>query len=89
MVEAVGADATLKLALSLAGRQGTVSTIGVSQTRQFPFPMALAFNKGLTFRTSLCSVVKHWGELVPLIRGDLGRPDVRIGNATRPVLRLE
>ena len=75
VVEAVGADATLKLALGLAGKQGTVSTIGVNQTKQFPFPMALAFNKGLTFRTSLCSVVKHWSELVPLVRSGRLKPE--------------
>ena len=75
VVEAVGADATLKLAIALAGKQATVSTIGVNQTRQFPFPMALAFNKGLTFRTSLCSVVKHWSELVPLVRGGRLKPE--------------
>ncbi len=75
VIEAVGADATLKLAIALAGRQGTVSTIGVNQTKQFPFPMALAFNKGLTFRTSLCSVVKHWSELVPLVRGGRLKPE--------------
>ena len=75
VVEAVGADATLKLALSLAGKQATVSTIGVNQTKQFPFPMALAFNKGLTFRTSLCSVVKHWPELVPMVRSGRLKPE--------------
>jgi 2-desacetyl-2-hydroxyethyl bacteriochlorophyllide A dehydrogenase len=75
VVEAVGADATLKLALDLAGRQATVSTIGVNQTKSFPFPMALAFNKGLTFRTSLCSVVKHWPELIALIRGGRLKPE--------------
>ncbi len=75
VVEAVGADATLKLALGLAGKQGTVSTIGVNQTKQFPFPMALAFNKGLTFRTSLCSVVKHWSALVPLVRSGRLKPE--------------
>jgi len=74
VVEAVGADATLKLALSLAGKQATVSTIGVNQTKQFPFPMALAFNRGLTFRTSLCSVVKHWPELVPMVRSGRLKP---------------
>ena len=75
VIEAVGADATLKLAIALAGKQATVSTIGVNQTKQFPFPMALAFNKGLTFRTSLCSVVKHWSELVPLVRGGRLKPE--------------
>jgi threonine dehydrogenase-like Zn-dependent dehydrogenase len=75
VVEAVGADASLKLALDLAGKQATVSTIGVNQTRLFPFPMALAFNKGLTFRTSLCSVVKHWPELIALVRGGRLHPE--------------
>ena len=75
VVEAVGADATLKLALALAGKQGTVSTIGVNQTKQFPFPMALAFNKGLTFRTSICSVVRHWAELVPMVRSGRLKPE--------------
>lgn len=75
VIEAVGADATLKLAIALAGKQATVSTIGVNQTKQFPFPMALAFNKGLTFRTSLCSVVKHWPELIGLIRGGRLHPE--------------
>lgn len=80
VIEAVGADATLKLALSLAGRQATVSTIGVSQTKQFPFPMALAFNKGLTFRTSLCSVMVHWPELVPLVRSGRLKPERMISH---------
>ncbi len=80
VIEAVGADATLKLALSLAGRQAVVSTIGVSQTKQFPFPMALAFNKGLTFRTSLCSVMVHWPELVPLVRSGRLRPEAMISH---------
>ena len=40
-----------------------------------PFPMALAFNKGLTFRTSLCSVVRHWSELVPLVRSGRLKPE--------------
>mgnify|MGYP000662118504 FL=1 len=75
VVEAVGADATLRLSLDLAGRQGTVSSIGVNQTRNFPFPMALAFNKGLTFRTSLGSVVRHWADLVPLVRSGRLKPE--------------
>lgn len=75
VVEAVGADATLSLALDMAGRQGVVSTIGVSQTRRFAFPMALAFNKGLTFRTSLCSVIRHWPELIALIRAGRLKPE--------------
>ncbi len=80
VIEAVGADATLKLALQLAGKQATVSTIGVNQTKQFPFPMALAFNKGLTFRTSLCSVMVHWPDLVPMVRSGRLKPEAMISH---------
>lgn len=75
VVEAVGADAAIQLAIKLAGRSGTVSCIGVNQTRNFAFDMAVAFIKGLTFRTGACSVPEHWGELVPLIRSGRLRPE--------------
>jgi threonine dehydrogenase-like Zn-dependent dehydrogenase len=42
VVECVGADASLNLSIQLAGTRGTVSSIGVSSTMNFPFPMALA-----------------------------------------------
>ncbi|MEI9993491.1 MAG: alcohol dehydrogenase family protein [Rhizomicrobium sp.] len=67
-VECVGADATINIAMNLVGRSGTVSVIGVNQTRKFDFPMALAFFKGLTFRIGTCSVPEHWPALIPLIR---------------------
>lgn len=75
VVEAVGSDITIRLALSLAGRQGTVSVIGVNQTRDFSFPMGLSFAKGLTFRIGTCSVLCHWPELVPLIRDGRLHPE--------------
>jgi 2-desacetyl-2-hydroxyethyl bacteriochlorophyllide A dehydrogenase len=67
-VEAVGADATINLALKAVGRAGTVSVIGVNQTRDFRIDMAVAFIKGLTFRIGTCSVPEHWTELIPLIQ---------------------
>lgn len=67
-VEAVGADATINLAIKSVGRGGVVSVIGVNQTRKFEFDMAVAFVKGLTFRIGTCSVPQHWPELVPLIQ---------------------
>jgi 2-desacetyl-2-hydroxyethyl bacteriochlorophyllide A dehydrogenase len=68
VVEAVGSDPTIQLGLTLAGRAGTVSAIGVNTNMDFRFPMGLAFMKSLTFRIALCSVQVHWPELVPLIR---------------------
>ena len=67
-VEAVGADATINLAIKVVGRAGTVSVIGVNQTRKFEFDMAVAFVKGLTFRIGTCSVPAHWPQLIPLIQ---------------------
>jgi alcohol dehydrogenase len=64
VIEAVGADATIELALSLAGRRGRVSVVGVSQNRAFPIDMALAQVKCLELTIGLCSV-QH--ELPPLL----------------------
>lgn len=75
VIEAVGADATIDLALRLAGLRGVVSCLGVSQTRRFPFPMARAFNYGLTFRSSTCSVPLHWPELIPLVQSGRLHPE--------------
>jgi 2-desacetyl-2-hydroxyethyl bacteriochlorophyllide A dehydrogenase len=74
-VEAVGADASINLAIQVVGRTGTVSVIGVNQTRKFEFDMAVAFFKGLTFRIGTCSVQKYWPELVPLLRQGRLRPE--------------
>jgi 2-desacetyl-2-hydroxyethyl bacteriochlorophyllide A dehydrogenase len=67
-VEAVGADATINLAIKVVGRGGTVSVIGVNQSRKFEFDMAVAFVKGLTFRIGTCSVPEHWPALIRLIQ---------------------
>ncbi|PZQ65600.1 MAG: alcohol dehydrogenase [Phenylobacterium zucineum] len=74
VIEAVGADATIELALRLAGRRGVVSCLGVNQTRRFAFPMARAFAHGLTFRTGTCSVPEHWPELIPLVQAGRLKP---------------
>ena len=67
VVECVGADPAIHLAMRLAMRKGTVSCVGVNQTMDFKFPMAVAFAKGLTFRTGTCSTQEFWGELISLI----------------------
>ena len=67
VVEAVGSDATIDLALRAAGLQAVVSVIGVSMSQAFKFPMAQAMGKGLTFRIGGCSVQAFWPELIPLL----------------------
>ncbi|MEO0881778.1 MAG: alcohol dehydrogenase catalytic domain-containing protein [Pseudomonadota bacterium] len=80
VVECVGADAAIHLSLKLACNGGTVSCIGVNQNMNFEFPMALAFIKGLTFRTGTCSVPVFWPELVPLIQAGKLKPEAMISH---------
>ena len=74
-VEAVGADATIDLAIRLTGQLGTVSAFGVNLNQQYAYPLGTAFMKGLTFRISGCSVPEHWNALVPLLREGRLRPE--------------
>jgi len=75
VLEAVGAEATITLALRLAARRGAVSVIGVNQDRRMPFPMERAFARGLTFRIGTCSVPEEWPALVPLVQSGRLRPE--------------
>lgn len=80
VVEAVGSDATIGMAISLTSTGGTASVIGVNQNMQFTFPMALAFVKSLTFRIGMCSVQAHWPDLVRLIEAGRLHPERMISH---------
>ena len=67
VLEAVGADATIDLALKMVRPAGRVSVVGVSQTMDFSFPMALALIKELEFHIGLCSVQAELPTLLPLV----------------------
>lgn len=73
-VEVVGATATVDLAIALTGVQGSVSVIGAN-IETYQFPMMAAFMKGLTFRTSICSVQQNMRELIALVQGGRIRPE--------------
>lgn len=75
VVEAVGGDATVDLALRLVKRRGTVSVIGVQQSRRYAFPLERAFAGGLTFRAGTCSVPEEWPALIPLVQAGRLRPE--------------
>lgn len=66
VVEAVGADATVELALRLAGRGGRVSVVGVSHNRAFPVDLVIAQLKCLEFTIGLCSVQAELPALLAL-----------------------
>jgi 2-desacetyl-2-hydroxyethyl bacteriochlorophyllide A dehydrogenase len=75
VIEAVGHDATVDLALRLVTRRGTVSVIGVQQSRRFAFPLERAFAAGLTFRIGTCSVPEEWPALIPLVQSGRLKPE--------------
>ena len=66
-IEAVGLDQTVTDALYSTRAGGIVSVIGVNLNMEFPFPMALAFLRDLTFRIGLCPIQTTWDALVPLV----------------------
>ncbi len=75
VIEAVGHTATIRMALRLVKRRGTVSVIGVNQDQHLEFPMGKAFADGLTFRIGTCSVPEEWPSLVPLIQQGRLKPE--------------
>ena len=74
VIEAVGRDDTIALALHLVRAAGRVSVVGVSQTMDFSFPMALAMVKELEFHIGLCSVQFELPTLLPLVSSGRLRP---------------
>ena len=75
VIEVVGSDATVDLALRLVRRRGTVSVIGVQQSRRYPFPLERAFAAGLTFRIGTCSVPEELPALFPLVQSGRLTPE--------------
>ena len=75
VVEVVGSDATVDLALRLVARRGTVSVIGVQQSKRYAFPLERAFGAGLTFRAGTCSVPEELPALFPLVQSGRLKPE--------------
>ena len=76
-IEAVGNQQTITDALSCVGPRGRVSMVGVNIEMDFPFPMALAFLKALSFRAAFAAIPSTWSNLLPLIaEGSLDLGDV-------------
>ena len=71
----MGSDATVDFALRCVRVRGTVSVIGVQQSRRFPFPLERAFAGGLTFRVGTCSVPEELPALFPLVQSGRLKPE--------------
>jgi alcohol dehydrogenase len=73
-IEAVGADASIALAVSAVRHGGRVSVIGVSQNERFPFRMQAAQTKELEFAIGLCSAQAELPTLLRLTAAGRFRP---------------
>ncbi|QIS11990.1 zinc-binding dehydrogenase [Nocardia arthritidis] len=80
VLEAVGADATIALALAVAGRRGRVSVVGVSANTAFPVNMVLAQVKELEFHIGLCSVQYELPTLLRLTAAGRLRPEAVVSH---------
>jgi alcohol dehydrogenase len=76
VIEAVGSDATIRLACELCRPGGSVSVVGVNQNPSMEFNMALTQAKNLTFAISLCSVQAELKALLPLVESGRIDPSV-------------
>jgi 2-desacetyl-2-hydroxyethyl bacteriochlorophyllide A dehydrogenase len=76
VLEAVGADATIDLAMKIAARGARVSVVGVSQSSNFAMHMALAQFNELEFAIGLCSVQRELPALLALTRSGRLHPEV-------------
>ena len=74
-IEAVGLRETVTDAISSVAARGRISMVGVNIEMDFPFPMASAFFKALSFRAAFAAIPSTWTNLVPLVSSgvlDLG-----------------
>src|SRR6476661_4494399 len=76
VLEAVGADATIDLAMKIAARGARVSVVGVNQSANFAMHMALAQFNELEFAIGLCSVQRELPALLALTQSGRLHPEV-------------
>src|SRR6476469_5477481 len=78
VLEAVGADATIDLAMKIAARGARVSVVGVNQSANFAMHMALAQFNELEFAIGLCSVQRELPALLALTQSGRLQPEVAV-----------
>ncbi len=76
VIEAVGADATIDLAIKIAARGARVSVVGVTQSSAFPMHMQLAQFNEIEFSIGLCSVQRELPALMALTQAGRISPEV-------------
>lgn len=80
VIEAVGSDAALGLALTVAGPRATVVVIGAHHHAAFPFPTGTAFARELTVKFVVGDPILVRDELFALIRSGRLDPTVVVSH---------
>ncbi|MGH3155677.1 MAG: alcohol dehydrogenase catalytic domain-containing protein [Streptosporangiaceae bacterium] len=80
VIEAVGTDAALGLALDVAGPHSTVIVIGAHHAQDFPFPTGAGFARELTVRFVVGNPILVRDELFALIRSGRLDPTVIVSH---------
>lgn len=80
VIEAVGLDATIALAISAARHGGRVSVVGVSQNDAFPLRLQAVQTKELQFSAGLCSAQRELPILLALTAAGRLNPAVVVSD---------
>ncbi|BBL93419.1 dehydrogenase [Thermus thermophilus] len=75
VLEAVGGPATLALALEMVRPGGRVSAVGVDNAPTFPFPLASALVKDISFHIGLANVHRHIDSVLNLLASGKLQPE--------------
>lgn len=75
VVEAVGREETVRLAIDLVRVGGTVSVVGVPIADEMRYPLKSAFGRNVTLRIGLADIHGSWPALLPLVRSGRIRPE--------------
>ncbi|GBD27886.1 putative zinc-binding alcohol dehydrogenase [bacterium HR30] len=74
VIEAVGSEETLRLALDLVRAGGRISMVGVLVREDVHFPLGAALLKDVTVRVGLVNVPRYLSQLFALVRNERLRP---------------
>ncbi|KAG2433046.1 hypothetical protein HXX76_008773 [Chlamydomonas incerta] len=68
VLEAVGSNSALRLGYDLVRPMGTISSVGVNTSAEFPFSPVDAYNRNITFRSGRCPARVYMTRLMGLVR---------------------
>jgi len=80
VLECVGNHKAVELAIDCVRPAGTISAVGVNDVIEYPFPIAAAWLKDLSFRTGICNVPKYMTQLLTLIKAGKLDPTIIISH---------